>query len=275
MLNVLTYTQYCFNESKITELTQQCQSFAKKYPDDLKRFQKIQTYVLFITIVVDLMINEYALTKQPIDVLYNYMWTFYFTGPIMAINMKHLLCCYCLYLVHKSIFNPMYIKRKGNFYIKIEETLEQSHDLTERINTCFGIYPLICLVILLIHVTFMLKHFSHTNLKIDIEIFVKLFEPAIFLWLLVFFMTLIITRFVDQKPNMDGLLRFSKRVPVSSSDDEKAQKRLSKRLHGCNDYYSYSYSLGFSFKFDLKFLLSYSTIFCGIFYEILVKQILK
>ena len=166
-LYVLSYLFYLFNETKIIKLIKDCELVAKKHGDDVKRFKKVQNYIFLITLTADLLITGIALNRKPYHFLFNYIWTQYFTEPIMSINMKHLLCCYCLNLVDKSIFKPMYIRRRAKNYIQIEETLLQSQDLTQRINRCFGVYPLICLSILIMHVAFMLSHFSHTTLQID------------------------------------------------------------------------------------------------------------
>ena len=171
------YIYYWFNKTKITQLTTDCEMFANEYSSDVKRFKKFLNYGFFITVILDFI----AITRDPMDVLVSYMEIYLCTAPILLINIKHLLCCYCLNLVDRPMFKPKYTKRKAN-YLKIEEILWQSQDLTERINASFGVFPLICFVDLLIIVTYMVNHFLNSNEKIDD--FIRFFDPCIFMLLL-------------------------------------------------------------------------------------------
>ena len=273
-LNFLNYGIYCFMETRITELTNDCEAFAKLHLADLKRFKKFLNFIFLITWFFVFFFYNILFHDRPIDLFLNYVWPYHFTGPIMIINMKHLFCIFCVNLRQRSVFyieNRLFIRNTDNDYKKIEEILVQSQELTERINTVYGIFPLICYMILTMNLTILMNGFLHLKYKLELFLFSNWLEPVIYLSLLMIFMTTLIMNFESKRQKMKQLLTYIELNPPRKSDECEIKERLLIRMHGCND--DFKHKIAFYFNNDIVFLLGNFMLFGGIFSEIIVKQL--
>ena len=265
-LAIIGYSYYLIYEDEITQLLSDCEVYAHNYSEELSRKGKFVSYVITLIFVIEMLVLNFGLDEEPLDILFNSMWVLFFDTWLLGIGMLYEKCGHCIQLGDRSLFTQTTPTADGdnNYgpdvqplsmnpinYTNLHQRLKQSREKKERINGYCGTFPffwIVMNVIAVIRATIL----TFVNKETTSFFFVAKFELIVLLSLVLMTLALRFTYFDLRRPNIeyfDDLIL--DRPPPQINEEIEAKKRIKRDLT-VND--KCLYKILFMYNFDVTLL---------------------